>query len=290
VSNERRRSRPLRESIEEYGRGIIGGLVFSLPMLYTMEVWWWGFIASPKRLLLFVGATLLLLLAYNRYAGMRRNAVWWEIVVDSFEELGIALVLSTVVLFLLSRIGPEANWQNNLGKIVIEAMVVAIGVSIGTAQLGGRSGRGNQDEGMRGDHESDPPDPWSQTVIAFCGATVFAANVAPTEEIAVIGLETSPARLLGLACLSMLVGTVTLFFSGFVRADRYIIKDGPFWIAFGIVTCYATALISSAMMLWFFGRFDGASPHAMLAMTVALAFPAVLGASAGRLLIQGGGT
>lgn len=281
--------RPLRESLEEYGRGIIGGLLFSLPMLYTMEVWWRGFIAGPQRLLYFVAATLVLLLAYNRYAGMRKNAKWWEIAVDSIEELGIALLLSPLVLFLLGRIGPETGWRDDLGKVVVEAMIVAVGVSIGTAQLGGGGGGEEKESGMSGDQESGRPHPWEQTVIAFCGATAFAANVAPTEEILMIGLQASPARLLGIAAFSILVGAVTFFFSGFVGSDRYVFNESPFWIAFGIVTCYAAALAASAMMLWFFGRFDGAPLPVIVSLTVVLGFPAVLGASAGRLLIQGGG-
>ena len=284
--DHRQRTRPLLESFQEYGRGIIGGLLFSVPMLYTMEVWWHGFIASPQRLLYFVAATFVLLLAYNRYAGMRRDSGWREIVVDSIEELGIALLLSSLILFLLGRIGAESNWQSILGKIVVEAMIVAIGVSIGTAQLGGGS---DEDGGKDGSSHSDGPDPWAQTVIAFCGATVFAANVAPTEEIVMISLQVSPARLLGLAALSILIGAVTLFFSGFVGAKRFVLRDGMFTIVFAVVTCYATALASSAMMLWFFGRFEGASLPVIVSMIVTLGFPAVLGASAGRLLIQGGG-
>jgi len=31
--------RSTAESLQEYGRGIAGGLMFSIPLLYTMEVW-----------------------------------------------------------------------------------------------------------------------------------------------------------------------------------------------------------------------------------------------------------
>jgi len=54
----------------------------------------------------------------------------------------------------------------------------------------------------------------------------------------------------------------------------------------GTVIMYAIALSSSAFMLWFFGRFDGASLYVIVAETIVLSFPAALGASAGRLLIQ----
>ncbi len=37
-------------TLQEYSRGLIGGLLFGLPLLYTMEVWWTGFLAGPLRL------------------------------------------------------------------------------------------------------------------------------------------------------------------------------------------------------------------------------------------------
>jgi len=42
-----------------------------------------------------------------------------------------------------------------------------------------------------------------QIVIALCGAVLFAANVAPTEEIIMIATETASEKLLGLALLSL---------------------------------------------------------------------------------------
>ncbi|HEX4668040.1 MAG TPA: DUF2391 family protein, partial [Chthoniobacterales bacterium] len=36
------------DSLREYARGIAGGLMFSLPLLYTMEVWWTGFIERQR--------------------------------------------------------------------------------------------------------------------------------------------------------------------------------------------------------------------------------------------------
>ncbi len=43
---------PVSNSLREYARGMAGGLMFSLPLLYTMEVWWTGFVAEPMRLLI----------------------------------------------------------------------------------------------------------------------------------------------------------------------------------------------------------------------------------------------
>lgn len=288
--------RPLRESVNEYARGSVGGLLFSLPLLYTMEIWWAGFLTDPGILLLYVGLTFLLLLGYNRFAGMREDSSWLEVAIDSIEEMGIGLVLAAVVLFLLGRLTWDMPLFEILGKIVVESMTVAVGVSVGTAQLGG--GGNGSDNGVAArpvvdvdsaEQPEQPPrtrDILAQLVLAFCGAVLFASNVAPTEEILVIGIQTSPLKLLGLVVLSLLTGAVVLVFSGFIGAQVATHGSGWFYAAFAVITSYAAALIASALMLWFFQRLDGAPLAIGVAQIVVLAFPAMLGASAGRVLIQ----
>jgi putative integral membrane protein (TIGR02587 family) len=210
---------------------------------------------------------------------MHPDSHWWEVAVESVEELGIALALSPLVLFLLGRIGSETAWQEIVGVSVIEAMTVAIGVSVGTAQLQGQNNGG-------GDSPRSPIGMWGETVLAFCGAFLFTANIAPTEEVMVIGFEADPLRLIGTFALSLVLGAVTLFYSGFVRAKHYVRHETALQVVYGIVVSYAAALVASALVLWFFGRFDGVPVSIMIAQIVVLGLPGMLGASAGRLLIQ----
>jgi len=269
------------DSLREYGRGLAGGLIFSLPLLYTMEVWWAGFIAQPLRLFSYLLIIFLLLLGYNRYAGMRRDASWLEVAIDSVEELGLGVIASAATLFAIGRIGAHTTREEALGQILIEAGVVAIGFSVGTAQLGAG---GEEDEGMG---EPDEPVHFpGQLAITFCGAVLFAANVAPTEEILMIAVETGPGRLLLLALLSIAVSALILYFSDFARASRYSPIETK-WQAFaGTMITYAVALAASGVILWFFGRFDGQAADVIVAEIVVLGFPAALGGSAGRLLLQ----
>lgn len=289
--------RSLTKSLQEYLRGIAGGLLFSLPLLYTMEVWWAGFTTHPLRLLIYILATFTLLLGYNRYAGLRRSASPVEVAIDSVEEMGIGLVMSAIILWLLGQINADMPPSEIICKIIIEAMTVAIGVSIGTAQLGGGEGEQQDDKGMKGQDSfsSSSPVPFltenqddfsGQLALASCGAVLFAANVAPTEEIIQIAIETSPWKLLGLALLSMLLGTMILFYSDFTGAQSLSQTRGVKTVLFGTVVTYAIALVVSAAILWFFGRFDGTAPIVCLAQTVVLGVAATLGASAGRLLLQ----
>src|SRR5215207_1081195 len=128
--------RATSDSLREYGRGVAGGLLFSLPLLYTMEVWDAGFSIPPHRQLAYLLGTFVLL------------------------------------LFVLGRLGPELRLHEVMGRIVVGALTVAIGVSVGTAQLGGDPARRGSDERQVG--------LGSQIALAVCGAVLVAANVAPT--------------------------------------------------------------------------------------------------------------
>jgi putative integral membrane protein (TIGR02587 family) len=190
------------------------------------------------------------------------------------------------------------------GQVVIEAMTVAVGVSVGTSQLGGgggedtgegdtggnaaaRSNRSNR-AGKTGGSRSGEPELHfgGQMLLAFCGATLFAANVAPTEEIVMIAVETSWVRLLGLAFVSLIVGALILHYSEFRGAREFVRTEGFVSVLVGSVSTYAVALVASGLILWFFGRFDGVSLYTSLAQVIVLGVAATLGASAGRLLLQ----
>lgn len=273
-----------KQSLQEYGRGLAGGLLFSLPLLYTMEVWEAGFTMPPHRQLAFLVLALVLLLGYNRYAGLHPDSSWWEVAIDSVEEMGIGLLLSAVVLLLIGRLAPGQDAGEVVGRIVTEAVTVAIGVSIGTAQLGGD---GNH-QGLKSDrHGENTASLAGLIALAFCGAVLFAANVAPTEEIVAVGLEVPPLQLAVLGAATMLLSALVLYYSDF-RGSRRWAKPGGFGgVVRGTMITYAVALVASAGILWLFGRFDGAAPRAIVGQTVVLGVASALGASAGRLLIQG---
>jgi len=255
-----------------------------------MEVWWAGFTARPPRLLGYFLVGFLLLFAYNRYSGLRRDASWLEVAFEAFEEMGLGLLLSALMLWLLGQIQTDMTMSEIVGKVVVEGVTAAIGISVGSAQLGG-SGNGDDDQGMGGGKgEKDEPDTGlaAQIALAACGAILFASNVAPTEEIVMIAAEASRWKVLGLSLISLGLCALVLFHSGFRGSDELIPKKDQGWIAMLSRTAmnYAVALAASAFILWFFGRFTGMSAAACLAQTVVLGVAGALGASAGRLLLQ----
>lgn len=271
---------PVSETLKEYGRGIIGGLMFSLPLLYTMEMWWRGFTAPPEYLLISIVVTYALLLGYNRYAGMRKDNTWWEVGRDSFEELGMAIVLSFLVLWLFNRISFQMPVNVIVGKVVVEAMVVAIGISVGTAQLG-QSKEGGQG---KGEEEKGTYDVLHDVTLSTCGAILFASSVAPTMEIIMLAFGSGKSSLLLLILISIGLSLVVLFFSNFTGAAAE--RPPAPKIVYDMVVSYSVALVTSFGMLWFFGRLENSLLLSCSEMVV-LGFPATIGASAGRLLIDG---
>jgi putative integral membrane protein (TIGR02587 family) len=243
-----------------------------------MEVWDAGFFIPPHRQLAYLGGTLVLLLGYNRYSGLRPDSSWIEVAIDSIEELGIGLVLSAGLLLALGRIGPDMQPDEVLGRIIVEAFVIAIGVSVGTAQLGG-------DPAARKSHARDVGF-GGQLTLAACGAVLFAANVAPTEEVVIMGVELPPLQLAILGLLSLFLGGLVLYFSDFRGTRRRTGPTSAVAMVRGTIITYAVALVSSAMILWLFGRFDQVGLAAVVGQTVTLAVAGTLGASAGRLLLQ----
>ncbi len=266
-----------------YARGVAGGLMFSLPLIYTMEVWWTGFLAGPLRLLLYVLATFVLLLGYNHYAGMHSDSCWSEVVIDSVEELGIGLLVALGLLLLLGRISPQMEPGEVVGKVVIEAMTVAIGISVGTAQLGLQ---GEESDSKKKTSAPNEIHFGGQLVIAICGVTLFAANIAPTEEVVAIATDCSVPQLLGLIFLSLLLAALILYYIEFAGSKQHVRRDGLLSVFIGTVTSYAAALATAAAVLWFLGRFDQVALITAVAETVVLGVATTLGASAGRLLVQ----
>ena len=276
-----RQASTIKETLMEYGRGIVGGLIFSLPLIFTMEVWWSGFIASPGSLISAIIVTYILLLGYNRYAGMRKDTTFFDLCWDSVEEIGLAFIVSFVFLYLIGEISFNMSFDEIFGKIIIESMIVAIGISVGTAQLGASD---NGDSGMEDDEKEAKPEFLGIVILSICGATLFASSMAPTDEVMEIAIASSTTRLLLIALLSLALSLVILHFSEFRGSDTG--KTSMTAVVRTTTINYMIALIISFILLLFFGRVVDYGYEVILAQVIVLALPATMGASAGRLLIS----
>ena len=279
-----------KDSLKEYARGITGGLLFSLPLFYTMEMWEASLSLPPQRLLAYLLVTFILLMGYNKYAGLHPAAQWSEIITDSVEEIGLGIILSLAVLQSLGQLNwYEVYLYDNFCKIIVQAMPVAIGISIGTAQLQTQdAGENNPEKGKQKQGTGRDDASFSgRFILAICGSVVIAGNIAPTEEIPLIAMSSTLFSLLLLMAESLFLGAVILFFSDFRGSAKKLAGRGLYiQIIQHTISTYIACLLASLLMLWFFGQLSGIGLFAALANVIVLGFPAMLGASAGRLLIK----
>lgn len=245
-----------------------------------MEVWWAGFQLGSVRILMMLACTSLLLLAYNSYAGVHHDETWAGVFIDSVEELGLALMVSASSLYMLGRIQPGDSVREVMGKTVVEALLIAIGISIGTSQVSREGDDGAKVPGKR------PKDLLGIVSLSFCGALVLATNIAATEEVVVLALESTPRQLLAMVGVSLALCGLMLRFSDLMEGRHSPLSSRAGRTLMGVVLAYGVALVSSSGILYLLGRFDGMALTSMVAMTVVLAVPSSIGAAAGKILIR----
>jgi len=257
-------------------RAFGGALLFSLPLLMTMEMWWLGgFTMERERLLIFLVASLPMLLGLSYYVGFQPTFCLTDEILDALAAFAVGFLLSTTALTLLGVIGPGLSLADTVGKIALCTIPASIGALLAGKQLG-----------MQGiERQRRTGDVIGPLFLMAVGAVFLAFNVAPTEEMIVISYMIGPIRTLLLMAASVLALHGFVYALGFPGQDRRR-APGGFRQAFLVYTLpgYAIALAISAYCLWTFGRFDGVALHEQATMTVVLGFPAALGAATARLV------
>ena len=205
--------------------------------------------------------------------------------------MGIAAVVATIALLLLGRIGLETGLRDAVGKIALEMIPVAFGVSLSGTQLASPEDD-PEDAADQGSTVADGngAGAFARLFIAGGAGLLFALNVAPTEEPMLLGVE-APWWLLLLVIPATLAITFAVVFHADFRGGRSSeggdgVLDHPLTET---LAAYAVSLLVSLLLMWSFGRTDGASWSAIVGQTIMLAVVASFGAAAGRLLIGGGG-
>lgn len=278
--SRRRGERPIAQegitdSLRDYTRAVAGGLIVGLPLLYTMEIWFHGFILPWWKLLLLLAIAFVIVLGYNSISGFRRERTAAELLIDSVSTIGLGVVVAFVALVVLGRIDATTSLRDAAGKVALEAIAVAFGASVAVTQFGGETGA------------KDHPGPWLRLLVGAGGALLFALNVAPTEEPLMLGIEASPWLLLVVVAGSLALTFVLVFYADFggrrvARGEGILDRPLP-----ETITSYAVSLGVALLLLWSFGRTDGVGLPAILGMTVMLALVASVGAAIGRLLVSG---
>ena len=274
------------QEAQDVARGIAGGLLFGVPLLYTMEVWWLGGTTSPPRMLIILGVTLLPVTLLIHSAGFR-NQKETRIVDsarDAVEAVALGLVMAAIVLVLIHEIGTDTPVVEAAGKLVHEAAPFAIGAAVAShvfANSRGDNGKSSSSSGDRTELQESVAD-MGATLI---GSVFIAFNIAPTEEVPMLATASTGPSLLGLVALSLCASYAIVYVAGFGDQKRRREQKGIFQHPVTeTVVSYILALLSAGLMLWFFRNLSAPeSWSSALSEIVILGLPAAVGGAAGRL-------
>lgn len=264
-----------RRYARDLARAFGGALLFSLPLLMTMEMWWFGFILDPPRLGVFLLGALPLLLGLAFYAGFsKRHRGLGHALLDTLVALAVGYLTAAAVLSLFGVFQPGAPAQQIVGQLSLQAVGGAMG-----ALLAGRQLSAGKDE-VGDEAQATYP---GELFLMVAGALFLALNMAPTEEMILIAYRMTAGHVLALMAVSLLLMHAIVFAVGFAGQEDHSRPASAF--AHYTLPGYGLVLLTSLFVLWVFGRTDGHGlPETVDAMVV-LGFPGAIGAAAARLLV-----
>lgn len=259
-----------------------GSILFSLPMLMTMEMWQLGFHMDPLRLALMLVLSLPMIAGLAYYSGFQKRISVRGATVDAFVAFAVGAVTSTVVLALLAVISPSMTVLEVTGKIAIQTIPASIGAVFASSEMGSNEDRDDGDE-IGGEPRGGY---WRELFLMIAGALFLAFNLAPTDEMVVIANAMTAWHGILLVLVSLAIMHAFVYKAGF-RGQETHPESHSWWAVFSrfTLTGYALALCVSLFCLWSFGRMDGNDPVVIVSQAVVLGFPAAIGAAAARLIL-----
>jgi putative integral membrane protein (TIGR02587 family) len=265
--------------VTSLARALAGAVIFALPLMMTMEMWWLGFHLDRLRLALLLVVSLPLLVGISHFIGFRETFDFWEDTVDALVACAVGLVASALVLLLLNTLERGTSPADRVGMVAIQAVPASMGALLARSQLGGGSRREREEKEQQAGY-------WGELFLMVVGALFLSLNLAPTEEMFLIAYKLTPWHSVALALVSLAAMHAFVYGVGFHgQADAP--AGVPGWSLFLRFTIpgYALVLLVSLYVLWTFGRTDGESLTEGLRTVLVLGFPAAIGAAAARLIL-----
>jgi putative integral membrane protein (TIGR02587 family) len=274
-------------------RAASGGLLFGVPLLFTVEVMWTGQHTSPRQALVVLLVSFVLLVVLNRTAGFRATSdtTLRDAAIDAVKGVALAIVLVVVMLALLGEVDPSTPLSVILGKSVYEVLPVCVGIGVANSILREQSTDDDtaDDEPATTRPSSTGSAQLNATVAdlgaSLIGAVFIALSIAPTSEVPMLTASRSPLWLLAIMAASLLSAYAIVFVAGFSgQSGRHAQPGLMHHPVVETLASYVVALFSSLAMLWIFQRAD-APWRVKLTHVVVLGLPAAIGGAAGRLAI-----
>ncbi|MGH7566191.1 MAG: DUF2391 family protein [Gemmatimonadota bacterium] len=264
-------------------RACAGALLGALPLLYTMEMWWYARVVSEPFLLAMVALAGGIVVLSILFGGFRRGRIA-HLGIDTLIAFGIGLWIALLTLLVVGRIQPgQLPLRPAMRMVALETIPCAIGAALAMTQFRPRMrSPDNVDRRIRKLSED------RQKILAtLVGAVFFAFNVAPTDEPWKMTMEAEPAHFPLIVLFSVLVSYLIVFEADFAeRAPGYTSGTLGHPVTETLVT-YVISLGVSYMFLIGFGHVGAETPvYAQITATVMLGYVTAIGGSAGRVLVS----
>ncbi|MGI8639899.1 MAG: TIGR02587 family membrane protein [Pyrinomonadaceae bacterium] len=282
-TKDKRKRSDMRRFFIDLARAFGGAILFSFPMLMTMEMWWLGFYMNGLRLTLFTLLTIPLLIGLSYFDGFEDTFTGKDDVRETFVAYAVGFTASAILLFLFGVIKPwEMSVDEIIGKISIQAVTASLGAMFAQSLLGG-------DEQSEKDTEKRKRSTGygGQLFLMAVGAVFLSMSVSPTEEMVLISYQMTDWHTLALAFITLLMMYAFVHAAEFRGHEKVISSDKSFLSVFlrFTVVGYAIVLLVSFYILWTFGSIDDMALAEKIKVTIVLGFPAAIGASASRLIL-----
>ncbi len=258
-------------------RAFAGALIFSLPLLLTMEMWWLGFYLEPWRLIQFTLADVLILYGLSKVAGFEESHNWVDDILDAFAAYFVAATTAAAILWLIGAIRPHMTAGEIAGMIAVQAVPASFGAMIGAKLLG---------EG----EEIEEAERWrdsylGQLFLFLAGALFLSFTVAPTEEVMLVAFQINPWQSLLTVFISIGLLHAILYVVHFHGQEKRFSSSPGTALLGHTLPGYSIAVLTSLAILWSFGRLDGLDIGTGAMVAVVLAFPASIGAGIARIVV-----
>ena len=257
-------------------RAFGGSIIFALPMMMTMEMWWLGFSIDRLRLALLLVVAFPLLIGVSHIAGFEDTFNFTEDVVDVLVAYAVGFVSAAGMLFLFNTLTLETSLDNAVGMVSLQAVPGSFGALLARGELGESKSERLQKDLSFGE----------ELLLMIVGGLFLALNISPTEEVILIAYKMTPWHAVALALVSMALMHTFVYVAGFRGQEKspQEISSASLFLRF-TVTGYALVLLTCFYVLWTFGRTTDIGLQETLTSVIVLAFPASIGAAAARLIL-----
>lgn len=258
------------------GRAAGGAIVFTMPIMMTMEMWQLGFYISPLRLVALIVLSLPLFISLASLVGFRKSKGFADNVADVFVAYAVTFVATGLVLVTLGIITFETQPGVIYTMLLLQAVPGTLGALLARNIVGESS---EQDEDEKRTYRDD-------LTILSAGALFLAFSLAPTEEMMLLSYKMSTKHTLALLLLTLPLMHAFAIAGANVTGDdlKQWSTHRELFLRFTSIG-YLIAFAISLFMLWIFESIGDQSFHNTIKTTVVLAFPAGIGAAASRLIL-----